>query len=86
LDWRIDIQSSARDSTELNEPTAIVEMAIKNQVMASHYNFLPKLSTLLPVQVEDSNVIRFEMGREKVSELLTQIGAIQNCINNVSTS
>lgn len=77
--WRVDVKTKVMADTkaELNEPSAIVQLAIgphhpNDETARSEGTFLPS-----------DRVLRFEMTREKLTEVVYQINQIQSQITKL---
>jgi len=66
ISWRIDVKTKTKAVSEVNEPTAIVEMSIgKNKD-------------------QDQKLVRFEMDKEQLAQVLLQINNIQQQLTSSS--
>eukprot|EP01104_Vermistella_antarctica_P001327 TRINITY_DN1137_c1_g1_i1.p1 TRINITY_DN1137_c1_g1~~TRINITY_DN1137_c1_g1_i1.p1 ORF type:complete len:190 (-),score=39.53 TRINITY_DN1137_c1_g1_i1:189-758(-) len=71
LSWRIDGQSKSRHQGDLHdEPSAIVEMKVKPGVGASND--------------QDESVVRFQMDRQQLTDVVAQINEIQSNLISLS--
>lgn len=79
--WRVDVKTKVMQDTkqDLNEPTAIVQLAIGPY--SPEDTEAQKEGRLLPTD----RVIRFEMSREKLTEVVYQINQIQAQITKLVT-
>jgi len=77
--WRIDVKTKMMQDTkqDLNEPTAIVQLAIGPH--SEEDELAEKEGRLLSTD----RVIRFEMSREKLIEVVYQINQIQSQISKL---
>lgn len=78
--WRIDVKTKVMQDTkqDLNEPAAIVQLAIGPY--RDEDSEAEKNGQLLP----SDRVIRFEMSREKLTEVVYQINQIQAQISKLT--
>jgi len=66
ISWRIDVKTKTKAVTDVNEPTAIVEMNIgKNKE-------------------QDQKLVRFELDKEQLAQVLLQINNIQQQLTSSS--
>lgn len=79
--WRIDVKTKVMADTkqDLNEPTAIVQLAIgpyaaEDEAAQREGRFL-----------SSDRVLRFEMSREKLTEVVYQINQIQTQISKLTS-
>jgi hypothetical protein len=79
--WRIDVKTKAMADTkqDLNEPTAIVQFAI------GPYSTEDEAAQREGRFLDTDRVIRFEMGREKLTEVVYQINQIQAQISKLTS-
>jgi hypothetical protein len=64
LQWRIDIKSKSKNNPELNEPTSILELTIGKQADKE--------------EPTKHNIVRFEMNKEQLDDIVKQFTAIQD--------
>lgn len=69
--WRIDLKTKARHIEQLNEPTAIMEMKLKNECSRKGC---------------EEEMVRFEVDSKKLAHLLSQVEDIQRSIDEHSHS
>eukprot|EP01120_Amphizonella_sp_Union-15-10_P014983 TRINITY_DN750_c0_g1_i1.p1 TRINITY_DN750_c0_g1~~TRINITY_DN750_c0_g1_i1.p1 ORF type:complete len:187 (+),score=38.79 TRINITY_DN750_c0_g1_i1:82-642(+) len=70
--WRIDVKTKTKNSKEnLNDPIAIIEMAIGKEVPQADDG------------QDEVSVLRFEMDRNQLAEILVQIKTIENQITSM---
>jgi len=67
ISWRIDVKTKTKALTEVNEPTAIVEMNIGKTN-----------------KEQDQQLVRFELDKEQLDQLLLQINNIQHQLTSSS--
>eukprot|EP01111_Echinosteliopsis_oligospora_P015555 TRINITY_DN618_c0_g1_i1.p1 TRINITY_DN618_c0_g1~~TRINITY_DN618_c0_g1_i1.p1 ORF type:complete len:194 (+),score=48.45 TRINITY_DN618_c0_g1_i1:17-598(+) len=73
--WRIDVKTRSKSTSEINEPTAIVEMNTEGAFIKQKTS-----STSTSQPSSSSKLIRFEMDRDQLSEVLSQINHVQQSI------
>ncbi len=67
--WRVDMKAASKNVTEINEPIAILEFDIENGHKSAKSN---------------SKVVRCEMSRSRIAEVLETLESIQKQIDAIS--
>ncbi len=73
LSWRIDIKSASKKQAAINEPTAILQLSYHKDGCATS-----------AAAAKTPEVVRFEMDRSAVSDVITKLNAIEQLIQKLA--
>ena len=67
--YRVDVLTSSKGARDLSEPTGIFELRTGDRLAA---------------EGEGESVVRFEVNREQMADVLKQVAAIEACIEKAT--
>jgi len=78
FEWRIDVKAVSKDVKQMNEPTAIIEMAIGKKSIDNIPDHQPENNR----DSSSERIVRFEMDREQLENTVAQMNLIHHQLSS----